>query len=83
MNYTYHGIYIRESLGPPRVGFDRVWVYITPTDCSLVIKVPSYYSEAQIQGVVESIRDPNAISLGPAVATVTTDEALLLTLSEE
>lgn len=82
MNYTYHGIYMRESLGPPRAGYDRVWVYITSTDCSLVIKVPSSYSEAQIQSVVESIRDPNAIKLDPAVVSAVADETLLLSLSE-
>lgn len=58
MNYTYHGIYMRESSGID--GLDRCWIFISPGDCSLVVKVPSTYTEDDIRIFVESLPTLNA-----------------------
>lgn len=63
MNYTYYGIYMREPSGLP--DHDRCWVYIGENDCSLVIKVPSSYTEDEIKTLVESIPDPNYVPPEP------------------
>lgn len=56
MNYKYHGIYIREPSG--LAGHDRCWVFIDQNDCSLIIKIPSSYSEDDLKAMVESMTDP-------------------------
>jgi hypothetical protein len=55
MNYTYHGIYLREPSGIP--DHDRCWVFIDQNDCSLIIKIPSSYSENDVKSFVESMPD--------------------------
>jgi len=57
MNYVYHGIYMREPSGVE--GFDRLWVFIAPDNCSLVLKLPNTYTEQEVQAFVESLPDPN------------------------
>jgi hypothetical protein len=59
MNYVYHGIYMREPSGI--AGHDRCWVFIKENDCSLIIKVPSFYTEEDIKKLVESMPDPAQI----------------------
>lgn len=56
MNYKYHGIYIREPSGLQ--DHDRCWIFIDQNDCSLIIKVPSNYTEDDIKATVESMSDP-------------------------
>ena len=55
MNYKYHGVYIRESSGSP--DHDRCWIFIDQNDCSLIIKIPSSYTEDDIKATVESMVD--------------------------
>jgi hypothetical protein len=56
MNYKYHGTYIREPSG--LADHDRCWVFIDQNDCSLIVKIPSSYSEDDLKAMVESMTDP-------------------------
>ena len=61
MNYEYLGIYMREPSGIE--GKDRCWIFIAPNDCSLIIKVPSEYTEDDIRALVESLPNPAYIKV--------------------